>query len=84
MTGHIEKDISNAFNKLKITRDERKIDGVSDEILSLFKPKILKAIDQIKEKKKRPDLNRIYEYLSKTEASNTGKQFTETILTNLV
>ena len=61
MTGHIEKDISNAFNKLKITRDERKIDGVSDEILSLFKPKILKAIDQIKEKKKRPDLNRIYE-----------------------
>ena len=61
MTGHIEKDISNAFNKLKITRDERKIDGVSDEILSLFKPKILKAIEQIKEKKKRPDLNRIYE-----------------------
>ena len=61
MTGHIEKDISNAFNKLKITRDERKIDGVSDEILSLFKPKILKAIDQIKEKKKRPDLNRVYE-----------------------
>ena len=61
MTGHIEKDISNAFNKLKITRDERKIDGVSDEILSLFKPKILKAIDQIKEKKKRPNLNRIYE-----------------------
>ena len=61
MTGHIEKDISNAFNKLKITRDERKIDGVSDEILSLFKPKILKAIDQIKEKKKRPELNRIYE-----------------------
>ena len=61
MTGHIEKDTSNAFNKLKITRDERKIDGVSDEILSLFKPKILKAIDQIKENKKRPDLNRIYE-----------------------
>ena len=40
MKGHIEKDISNAFNKLKITRDEREIDDVSDETLSLFKPKI--------------------------------------------
>ena len=39
MYGHIEKDISNAFNKLKITRDEREIDDVSDETLSLLKPK---------------------------------------------
>ena len=57
--------------KLKITRDERKIDDVSDETLSLFKPKRLNAIDQIKQKKKKPDLNTIYEYLSKTGASNT-------------
>ena len=78
MRRHIEKDISNAFNKLKITRDERKIDDVSDETLSLFKPKILNAIDQIKQKKKRPDLNTICEYLSKTEASNTDKQLIET------
>ena len=84
MNGHIEKDISNAFNKLEIARDERKIDDVSDETLSLFKPKILNAIDQIKQKKKRPDLNTIYEYLSKTEASNTDKQLIETILGNLV
>ena len=42
MNGHIQKDISNAFNKLKITRDEN-------------------AIDQIKQKKKRLDLNTIYE-----------------------
>ena len=34
--------------KLKITRDERKIDDVSDETLSLFKPKRSNAIDQIK------------------------------------
>ena len=52
--------------------------------MSLFKPKILKAIDQIKQKKKRPDLNTVSEYLSKTEASNTGKQLIETILANLV
>ena len=54
MNGHIEKDISNVFNKLKITRDDRKIDDVNDETLSLIKPKILNAIDQIKQKKKTP------------------------------
>ena len=79
-----KKDISNAFNKLKIITDERKIDDVSDETLSLSKPKILNAIDQIKQKKKRPDLNTIYEYLSKIEASNTAKLLIEAILTNLV
>ena len=80
MNGHIEKDISNAFDKLKITRDDRKTDDVNDVTLSLFKPKTLNAIDQIKQKKKRPDLNTIYEYLSKTEASNADKQLIETIL----
>ena len=52
--------------------------------MSLFKPKILNAVDQIKQKKKRPDLNTIYEYLSKIEASNTDKQLIETILASLV
>ena len=84
MNDHREKDISNAFDKVKITRDERKIDDVGEETLSLFKPKIFNAIDQIKQKKKRTDLNTIYEYLSKTEASNTDNQLIETILTNLV
>ena len=84
MNGHIEKFISNAFNKFKFTRDDRKIDEVNDEALSLFKPKILNIIDQIKQKKKIPDLNTIYEYLSKTEASNADKQLIETILGNLI
>ena len=39
MSGHIGKDISNAFNKLRITRDEKEIDDVSDKTLPLFKPK---------------------------------------------
>ena len=84
MNSHIEKGINNAFNKLKITRDERKIDDVSDQTMSLFKLEISNAIDQIKQKKKRPDLNTIYKYLSKTEASNTDKQLIETILGHLV
>ena len=83
MNGHIEKDISNAFKKLKITRDDRKIGDVNEETLSLFEPKILNAIAQIKQKKKRPDLNTIYEYLSKTEASNADKKLIKTVLGNL-
>ena len=59
MSGHIEKDISNAFTKLKITRDDREIDDVNDETLSLFTPKLLNAINQIRQKKKRHDLNTI-------------------------
>ena len=84
MNSHIEKGINNTFNKLKITRDERKIDDVSDQTMSLFKLEISNAIDQIKQKKKRHDLNTIYKYLSKTEASNTDKQLIETILGHLV
>ena len=70
MNGQKEKYISNAFSKLKITRDNKKIDDVNDVTLPLFKSKILNPINQIKQKKKRSDLNRIYKYLSKTEASN--------------
>ena len=84
MNGHIEKDISNAFNKLKIVRDDRKIDDVNDVTLFLFQSKILNVIDQIKQKKKRPDVNTIYECLSKTEACNADKQLIETILGNLI
>ena len=53
MSGHKEKYISNAFSKLKITRDNKKIDDVNDVTLPLFKSKILNPINQIKQKKKR-------------------------------
>ena len=52
--------------------------------MSLFKSKILNVIDQIKQKKKSPDVNTIYEYVSQTEASNADKQLIETILRNLI
>lgn len=53
MNDQIEKDISNAFNQLKITTDERKTDSVNDVALPLFKAQILNAIDEIKQKKKK-------------------------------
>ena len=52
--------------------------------MSLFKSKILHAIDQIKQKKKRPDVNRIYEYLGKIELIETilGNLFETDIIVN--
>ena len=75
-----EKEISAALEKLTITNDLEK----TTEISSLFKPKILCAIDRIKEKKKRPDIDSIYDYLSRTEASNIDKISIELILNELV
>ena len=78
-----EKEISTALEKLTITNDLEK-NGKTTEISSLFKPKILCAIDRIKEKKKRPDIDSIYDYLSRTEASNIDKISIELILNELV
>ena len=64
-----EKEISTALEKLTITNDLEK----TTEISSLFKPNILCAVDRIKEKKKRPDIDSIYDYLSRTEACNIDK-----------
>ena len=55
-----EKEISTALEKLTITNDFQK-NGENTETSFLFKPKILCAIDQIKEKKC-PDIDSIYDY----------------------
>ena len=48
-----EEEISTALEKLTITNDLEK-NGENTKASSLFKPKILCAIDRIKGKKKRP------------------------------
>ena len=53
-----EKEISSALEKLTITNDLEK-NGENTEISTLFKPKILCAIDQIKEKNKHHDIDAI-------------------------
>ena len=78
-----EKEISTTLEKLTITNDLEKNEKTM-EISSLFKPKILCAIDRIKEKKKRPDIDSIYDYLSRTEACNIDKISIELILNELV
>ena len=79
----MEKEISTALEKLTITNDLEK-NGENTETSSSFKPKILCAIDRIKEKKRRPDIESIYDYLFRTEASNIDKVSIELILNELV
>ena len=79
----MEKKISTALEKLTITNDLEK-NGENTETSSSFKPKILCAIDRIKEKKKRPDIESMYDYLYRTEASNIDKVSIELILNELV
>ena len=77
------KEISTALEKLTITNDLEK-NGKTNETSSLFKTKILCAIHRIKEKKKRPDIDSIYDYLPRTEASNIDKISIWLILNELV
>ena len=63
--GPTEKEISTTLEKLTITNDLQK-NGENTEISSLFKPNIPCTIDRIKEKKKRSDIDSIYDYLSRT------------------
>ena len=47
---------------------------ISSDILSLFQPKMLAAIDYIRNvNKERPGAEAIYKYISRTEASNVNK-----------
>ena len=50
----------------------------------LFKLKILQAIDDIRQKRKRPDTNAIYEHPKKTEASNIDKETISNIISELI
>ena len=49
-------------------------------IPAFFKPKVLNAIEIIRDKEKRSDIDIIHDYITKTEASNAGK----TLIENLV
>ena len=64
-----EKDISFALERLSIISDGDK-PGEDDNGLSavsVLKPKVLLAINKLKEKKKRPDISTITNFLQKTE-----------------
>ena len=78
-----EKEISTALEKFSITNHLEK-NGKTTKISSLSKPKVSCAIDRINEKKKRPDIDSNYDYLSRTEASNIFQNSIELMFNELV
>ena len=78
-------EIDAAFKNLNISsKDKNKNESITSDELFLFKPKILQAIEYIREKRKRPDTNAIYEHLKKTEASNIDKETIDNIISELI
>ena len=61
------------------------LDTSVNESLQLFKPKILNAIEIIRDKKiKSPDIDTIPDYIMKTEASNADKILIENLVKELI
>ena len=52
-------------------------------IFSYFKSKLLATIEERREKKRRLDIDTIYEYIMKSKASQTDKNLIKTIITEL-
>ena len=77
-------EIDVSFKNLNITSHDINESVPSPDEILLFKPKILQAIKFIREMKKRPDLNSIYEHFSKTGASNISKDTMYSIISELI
>ena len=55
-----------------------------NSVVSIFKEKVLVAIKDIRDTKRRPDLPSIYNQVIKTEASNADEDFIESIIVELI
>ena len=77
-------EIDSAFKKLIIRSHDIKESIPSSDEIFLFKPKMLQGIKFIRKKKKRPDLNFIYENFSKSGASNISKDTMYSIISELI
>ena len=69
-----DKEIKNGFDKSKITPEtESSIEENSDNLDNGIKTMILDSIDKLRGKKKRQDIDSIFDFLSKTVATNIDK-----------
>ena len=69
-----DKKISNGFDKLKMTPEmECSIKVNSDNLDNGIKTMILNSIDKLRGKKKRPDIDSVFDFLSKTVATSIDK-----------
>ena len=82
-------DINTAFKNLSlnhsIIKETTNSENESpDSVLSTFKLIVLNAIDILCDKKKRPDVDSIYNHIIKAQASNADRFLIESVITNLM
>ena len=81
---HVHFDDTKEKNQVTEAAD-RSVNFSANEPFQLFKPKILNATEIIRDKKKnRPDINRMHDYIIKTEASNADKTLIENLVKDLL
>ena len=73
-------DMNSVFEKLRTASDES--DRKND--LDILKPKILDTIDQIRQRKKHPDTDSIYDFIARTCATNINKEPIEVVIGELI
>ena len=71
--------------KLGVSRDLRHTAySLQNTTFDLFKPHVLSAVDNIREKKKRPDVDSIFTHIVKSSATNIDRDDVESILIELI
>ena len=81
---HVHLDDAKENNQVIEATDDS-LNTPINESLQLFKPKILNAIEIIKDKKKkRADTDTIHDYITRTEASNAYKTLIENVVRELI
>ena len=86
MLESVDKEISNAFEKLNIIDEQPYKEKCSESSeFSFFKPQILAAVDHIKEiSHKRPDLDAIFDFIKRSTASNIDKEAIKAFIAQLL
>ena len=82
----VDKEISNAFEKLNIIDEQPfKKNCTESSEFSIFKPQILAAVDHIKDiSQKRPDHDAIFDFIKKSTASNIDKEAIKAFIAQLL
>ena len=81
---HIHLDDTKENNQVTEAADDSLNTSVN-ESLQLFKPKILNAIEIMRDKKKKhPNIDTIHDHIMKTEASNADKTLIEILVKEFI
>ena len=81
---HVHFDDTKENNQVTEAADDS-VNTSVNESLQLFKPKILNAIEIIRDKKKKhPNIDTIHDYIMKTEVSNADKTLIENLVKELI